>query len=107
MAIASENVEAWSRNFEGFVWMHAVATASPRALVATILTIHVIVVVLLAVPEFRFAAVTCTTSLGHIVWNHVFSPSPPTPAGGITMSVIRSWSNHIIEVEFPRLRQAK
>ncbi len=105
MAITSPIVKAWHPDFEGFACIHHFAAAGPRALIAIMLTIHVMVVVLLAVPAFRCVAVSCTTSLGHIVWNHVSSPSAPRPAGDLTMSLIKLWSNHILEVELPWLRQ--
>jgi hypothetical protein len=79
-----------------------IATTSPRALVATLVAIHLIVVAILAVPEFNCVAMSSATSLGHMAWSQLSTPSPPTPAGDITMRLIRIWSNHFLEVEIPR-----
>jgi hypothetical protein len=79
-----------------------IAIASPRVLVALLVAIHVIVVAILAVPELNRLAIFSASSLGHFAWSQLSSPSPPTPAGNITMDVIRIWSNHFLEVEVPR-----
>lgn len=80
-----------------------IATASPRMLVAILLAIHLIVVAILAVPELNCVAISSATSLGHMAWSQLSTPSPPTPAGGITMRLIGIWSNHVLEVEIPRV----
>jgi len=82
-----------------------IATASPRALIATLVAIHVIVVAILAIPEFNCVAISSATSLGHLAWSQLSTPSPPTPAGDITMRLIRTWSNQVLEVEIPRFRK--
>ena len=79
-----------------------VATVSPRALIATLVAIHVVVLAILAIPEVNCLAMSSATSLGHVVWSQFSTPSPPTPAGDITMRLIRTWSNHVLEVEIPR-----
>ena len=79
-----------------------VATASPRALVATLVAIHMIGIVILAFPEVHSALMSYATSLGHLAWSQLSTPGPPTPAGDITMKVIRIWWNHVLEVEIPR-----
>jgi hypothetical protein len=79
-----------------------VATASPRALVATLVAIHMIGVVLLAFPEVNSALMSYATSFRHFAWSQLSTPGPPTPAGDITMKVIRIWWNHVLEVEIPR-----
>jgi hypothetical protein len=78
--------------------------AAPNAsehLVRT-LAIHIIGVVILASPEVNCVVVSSATSLGHLAWCQLSTPSPPTPAGDITVELIRIWWNHVLEVEIPR-----
>jgi len=79
-----------------------IAIANPRALVAMLVAVHLILVAILAVPELNRVVTCSASSLGHLAWSQLSSPSPPTPAGNITMSLIRIWANHLLEVEVPR-----
>ena len=79
-----------------------IAIASPRALLAMLVAVHLIVVAILAVPELNRVVMCSASSLGHLAWSQLSSPNPPTPAGNVTMSLIRIWANHLLEVEMPR-----
>jgi hypothetical protein len=79
------------------------ASAGPRALVAILVAIHVIVIAMFAVPMVNTVAISSASSLGHLAWSQLSTPGPPTPAGDITMKLIRIWWNHFVEVEIPRL----
>jgi hypothetical protein len=83
-----------------------IGNASPQATIATILATHVAVLALLAVPELSCTIASSLIGLGELGWDQLSSPSPPTPAGDITLRVIRIWTNHVAEVELPRLRLA-
>ena len=80
-----------------------IGNASPQAVVATVLATHVAVLALLAVPEMSRTIVSSLIWLGELGWDQLSSPTPPTPAGDITPRVIRIWTNHVAEVELPRL----
>jgi hypothetical protein len=82
---------------------NTVTPTSPRALVALLLVIHVIAAAIIASPEVNCAAIISVKSIGHFAWSQLSSPSPPAPAGNITMKVVQMWANHFLEVEIPRL----
>ncbi|HYL60751.1 MAG TPA: hypothetical protein VEU51_17935 [Candidatus Acidoferrales bacterium] len=78
-------------------------SAGPKAVVAILLAIHVIVLAMFAVPMVNTVAISSASSLGHLAWSQLSTPGPPTPAGDITIKLIRIWWNHVREVEIPRL----
>jgi hypothetical protein len=80
-----------------------IGNASPQAIVATVLAMHVAVLALLAVHELGCTIASSLIWLGQLGWDQLSSPSPPMPAGDITMRLLRVWANHIIEVEVPKL----
>lgn len=104
MATSCTTFETWCGDVERFDWTQAIATVEPRTLVATLLTMHLIVVALIAIPELGGVAVSTATTLGHIAWSQLSTPTPPTPAGAITIGLIRIWLNHVVDVEVPRLK---
>ena len=79
-----------------------ISYAIQQAIVATVLTI----IGSLAVSELSDTIASAVSALAQFGWDQLFSPSPPTPAGDITQQAIRIWTNHVAEVEFPRLRFA-
>jgi hypothetical protein len=83
-----------------------IASARTQVIVAAVSAIvAVIVVAFLSAPEFLDAVISIVTSFLQFAWDYVTSPNPPMPAGDLTMRLIRLWSLHIVEVEFPRLRE--
>jgi len=81
-----------------------IGNASPQAIVATVLAMHLAVLASVVVPELSCTIGSSLIWLGQLGWDQLSSPSPPTPAGDITMRVIRIWTNHVAEVELPQLR---
>ncbi len=77
-----------------------ISNAIQQAIVATVLTI----LGSLAVSELSDTIASAVSALAQLGWVQLFSPSPPTPAGDITLRVIRIWTSHVAEVELPRLR---
>ena len=77
-----------------------IRNAIQQAMVATVLTI----LGSLAASELSGTVASAVSALTQLGWDQLFSPSPPTPAGDITPQVIRIWTNHVAEVELPRLR---
>ena len=77
-----------------------IRNAIQQAIVATVLTI----LGSLAASELSDAVASPVSVLTQLGWDQLFSPSPPTPAGDITLRVIRIWTSHLAEVELPRLR---
>src|SRR5216684_2720818 len=80
--------------------------SSNRVLLAAVVAIQVIVIALIAFASFRCAVESFTIYVGQLAWNQLSTPSPPTPAGDITMQVIRIWMNHVVEVKLPQILQA-
>ena len=79
---------------------------SPQAIVATVLATHVAILALRAVPELSCTIASSLIWFAELGRDHLSSPNPPAPAGDITLRVIRIWTNHVAEVELPRLRLA-
>ena len=81
------------------------SSESTQLIVVAALAIETAIVLLTtAVPDFGCTFVSFATSLGQTVWVQLSTPSPPMPAGDITIRLIRMWLNHAVEVELPRLR---
>src|SRR5712692_498980 len=83
-------------------------TNNPRIRVAAVLVTVAIIILfrLLSVPTFFNAKNSGVTTFLQFVWDQVSSPSPPAPAGNLTMRLIRMWSLHFVEVTLPELRGA-
>jgi hypothetical protein len=77
-----------------------IISACEQFLVASVQAFHAIVFALLTIPE----SVSSVTSLGELAWDQVSSPGPHAPAGNLTFRLIKIWTNHVVEVELPRLR---
>lgn len=77
-----------------------IISASEQILVAIVLAFHVITFALLTIPE----SITSATSLGELLWDQFSSPSPHLPAGDLTFRLIKIWTNHVVDVEIPRVR---
>jgi hypothetical protein len=69
-------------------------------IVASVQGFHAIVFALLTVPE----CISSATSISHLAWDQVSSPSPHAPAGDLTLHLIKIWTNHVVEVVVPRVR---
>jgi hypothetical protein len=81
-----------------------ISSDSTQVIVVAALAIEAaIVLITTAVPDFGCALLSSATSLGRTVWDQLSTPSPPMPAGDITLRLIRIWLNHAIEVELPQL----
>ncbi len=82
----------------------SISSETSRNLIAILFALQLIIVALLAVPMFSDAALSFATSMGQMAWDQLSTPSPPAPAGDLTIRVLKMWSNHFVEVELPRIR---
>jgi hypothetical protein len=71
-----------------------------QVLVASVLAFYLITFALLTIPE----SITCATSLGQLVWDQFSTPNPYLPAGNLTFRLIKTWTNHVVDVELARVR---
>jgi len=76
-----------------------IRSAGEQVLVATVLAFYVIVFAILTIPE----SISSVTSLGELAWDQLSSPSPQAPTD-LTFRLIKIWTNHLVDVQVPRLR---
>jgi len=74
--------------------------AVEQLLVATLMALYLIAFALLTAPGSTYSL----TALCGLAWDQLSSPSPHAPAGDLNFWMIRFWTNHLIHIEFPRLR---
>ena len=77
-----------------------IVSAGEQILVASVVAFHVIAFALVTIPE----SVSSVTSLGELALDQLSSPSPHAPAGDLTFRLIKIWTNHVVEVAFPRFQ---
>ena len=73
-----------------------------QVLVGIVLAFHVTVFALLTIPE----SISSPASLGGLAWDQLSSPGPHAPAGDLTFRLIKIWTNHVVDLEFPKLIRA-
>lgn len=82
----------------------SISSGASRDLVALLLGLQLIILALLAIPMVSSAALPLASSIAQMAWDQFSTPSPPSPAGDLTIGVLRMWSRHVVEVELPRIR---
>jgi hypothetical protein len=73
----------------------------------TLLAMDAVIVLLVLVPILALsdAASSAVSSFLQLVWDQLSTPSPPMPAGDLTMQLLKTWALYVVEVKFPRLRE--
>ena len=79
-----------------------ITSGCEQALVAIVLACFVIAFALLTIPD----SISSFTSLCELAWDQLSAPSPHAPAGDLTFRLIKIWTNHVVDLEFPKLIRA-